>query len=290
MTQWYYADHQRQQRGPLAGPELAALFRSGTVHMATLVWREGLSGWQPLSAFLGELELDEPAPAPAAFTASPEPATPTTLAHPTGPAPGATVVFGGLWRRFAANIIDSFGTTILICVLLFPLLLALGISLGALARPETGSAGVGIGFVLAYYGISLGVPALYFGWMHSSSLQASLGKLAVGIKVVRTNGDPVGFWRALLRYVAYMLFALLTCGLGVLISGLMVAMTTRKQALHDMICDTLVVDKWAFTDHPERQQRGLGTATIVILVLFGLLLMATTLVAMMIGIIAAQGR
>jgi len=56
-----------------------------------------------------------------------------------------------------------------------------------------------------------------------------------------------------------------------------------------MICDTLVVDKWAFTDHPEWQQRGLGTVTIVILSLFGVLVLVGTVALLaVIGIAASR--
>ena len=135
------------------------------------------------------------------------------------------------------------------------------------------------------------MPALYFGWMQSSNSMASLGKMAVGIKVVRTNGERLSFWRSFLRYVAMILFTLVTCGLGMLISGLMVAFTERKQGVHDMVCDTLVVDKWAFTNHPEWQRRELGTVTIVILALFGLLLVGMiVLVVAAIGLAASAGR
>ncbi|MNJ81221.1 hypothetical protein D3C77_799270 [compost metagenome] len=44
-----------------------------------------------------------------------------------------------------------------------------------------------------------------------------------------------------------------------------------------------MVDKWAFTEHPEWQERGLGTVTIVVLSLFGLLL-AAVVVLMIIAI------
>ena len=78
-------------------------------------------------------------------------------------------------------------------------------------------------------------------------------------------------------------------GLILCIGYLMAAFTERKQSLHDMICDTLVVDKWAFTDHPEWQQRGLGTVTIVILSLFGVMVLVG-LVALLaiIGIAASS--
>ena len=46
------------------------------------------------------------------------------------------------------------------------------------------------------------------------------------------------------------------------IGFLMAAFTERKQALHDMVAGTLVVDRWAYTEHPELQRRGLGGCVI----------------------------
>jgi uncharacterized RDD family membrane protein YckC len=309
MTEWYYADRQRQQIGPQTADVLAGRFRAGEIDAATLVWREGLPAWQPLSSLRGELGLDE-APATLDFRIEPvlgpaaaaEPAAagdayspyaaPSTGydGHPGAmPVHGGDVVMGGLWRRVAASFLDGIVTAILTYALLIPLMLVFGISLSSLAENELAGAGASVTFLLFNYGISLGVPALYFAWMHSSGTQASLGKMAVGVKVVRTSGEPIGFWRALLRYLAYFLFVLMTCGIGILISGLMVAFTERKQALHDMICDTLVVDRWAYTDRPEWQERGLGTVTIVILVLFGLVMAAGLVMAVaMVGLLSSM--
>lgn len=321
MTQWYYADRQRRQIGPQPAEALAQRFRSGEIDAATLVWREGLASWQPLGSLRAELGLED-ASATLDFRIEPVLATPrspdtataeshvgTHAAAPVGghspyaapsapidemqpgavPMQGGEVVMAGLWRRFAASVIDGVVTGVASYALLIPLTLVLGVSLSSLAGNELAGAGASMSFMLFYYGISLGLPTLYFAWMHSSRTQASLGKMAVGAKVVRTNGEPVGFWRALLRYLAYLVFTVLTCGLGVLISGLMVAFTERKQALHDMLCDTLVVDRWAYTDHPEWQQRGLGTVTVVVLVLFGLLLVASiAVVVLMIGVLSSM--
>ncbi|HRF84153.1 MAG TPA: RDD family protein, partial [Pseudoxanthomonas sp.] len=206
------------------------------------------------------------------------------------PVHGGAVVQAGLWRRFAASCVDGVVTGLLSYALLIPVMLAFGMSMSSLVESELAGAGMGAGFLLLNYAISFGVPALYFAWMHSSGTQASLGKMAVGAKVVRGNGDPVGFGRAFLRYLAYLLFVVLTCGIGILISGLMVAFTERKQAPHDMLCDTLVVDKWAFTDHPEWQQQGLGTVTVVVLVLFGLFMLALLVLGLALaGMIASMG-
>jgi len=50
-----------------------------------------------------------------------------------------------------------------------------------------------------------------------------------------------------------------------------------------MICDTIVVDRWAFTDQPELQKEGLDTITIVVLALFGLLLIGGIVLAIVAG-------
>ena len=109
--------------------------------------------------------------------------------------------------------------------------------------------------------------------MHSSDQQATLGKMAIGIKVVRSNGEKITFLRGFGRY-----FALILNGFTIFIGFVMAAFTDRKRALHDMVCDTLVV-KWAYTEHPEWQRRELGTVTIVVLVASAALIIAVGVLA-----------
>lgn len=314
MSEWYYADAQRERHGPLDAATIRDLFRKGELDLSSLVWREGMSQWQPLSAAADELQLlvttpvspgidlradyvaiaDGSAVATAAAIAadresSPYAAPGTVSRDHTNVVHGGEIVHAGLWRRFAASIIDSFVTGILSYALLIPLMLVMGVSMASLASSDVGSAGAMVTFYILNYAISILVPAIYFGWMQSSSNMASLGKMAVGVKVVRSNGEQLTFWRSFLRYIALVLFTVVTCGLGVLISGLMVAFTERKQGVHDMICDTIVVDKWAFTGNPEWQQRGLGTVTIVVLSIFGLLaLIGIVAVLAVIGIASSS--
>ena len=305
MIQWYYADAQRQRHGPVEDRDIRALYQRGELNAQTLVWREGLPEWASLESLSEELALHTTAPAAtggidlradlAAIangtaplpgtgggTHSPYAASQTAMGSGNGPVNSdGPIVHAGLWRRFAASIIDSLITSIASYIVLIPLALVLGIGMGEILGSES-SAG-SIVFMLAQYALGIGIPAAYFGWMHSSSSMASLGKMAVGIKVCRTDGQAMSFARAIGRYFAYTLFALFTCGLGVLISGLMVAFSQRKQALHDMICDTIVVDRWAFTDQPELQKEGLDTITIVVLALFGLLLIGGIVLAIVAG-------
>jgi uncharacterized RDD family membrane protein YckC len=308
MIQWYYADQQRQRHGPVEGQDIRALYQRGQLTDQTLVWREGMGEWQSLGSVAGELELHQvaapviggidlradisaiengtaPMPGTAGGIHSPYAATGSFAGAGNAAVHGHDIVHAGLWRRVAASILDGFVTSILSYIVLIPLMLVFGIGLGSLVGGESAGS---VFFMIIQYGISIAIPAAYFGWMHSSSSQASLGKMAVGIKVCRTDGDTMSFGRAIGRYFAYTLFALFTCGLGVLISGLMVAFSQRKQALHDMICDTLVVDKWAFTEQPELQKQGLDTVTIVILALFALLVVGGIALAVIVGVAAAS--
>jgi uncharacterized RDD family membrane protein YckC len=67
---------------------------------------------------------------------------------------------------------------------------------------------------------------------------ATLGKLAVKIKVVKADGSPVGYGRAFGRYFAKLL-SVMICLIGLF----MAFFDTEKRALHDRICNTRVVMK-----------------------------------------------
>lgn len=73
MTQqWYYADRQRQQRGPVSADELRAALQRGDIDMSTLVWHERLPAWVPLAQVAAELGLQgAPPPLPRAAVRPP---------------------------------------------------------------------------------------------------------------------------------------------------------------------------------------------------------------------------
>ena len=73
--------------------------------------------------------------------------------------------------------------------------------------------------------------------MESSAKQATLGKLALAIKVTDLNGNRISFGRASGRYFAKIISGLIFC-IGYIIAGF----TEKKQALHDMIANCLVVN------------------------------------------------
>ncbi|MEO8366366.1 MAG: RDD family protein [Pseudoxanthomonas sp.] len=313
MSNWYYADAEQQRQGPLSAEEMAQRFHQGRLRLDTLVWRDGLAEWQPLRDFTQELALHqapaeifyttpEPGPtdagsahadpfavAPGAFN-TPAPAMPdspyapprATLVSANAAVHGGEVVYAGFWKRVAANVIDSLVVGIVGGII--------GAIIGAVIGAVFGlNGGLGGGGFLAIQlvtnAVSIAITAVYYAWFHSSANQATLGKMAIGIKVVRSDGETISFARGIGRYFAFLLSSLILC-----IGLLMAAFTERKRGLHDMICDTLVVDKWAFTAHPEWQKPELGTVTIVILAIFGVLFVgAIALFAVIIGLAASSG-
>lgn len=293
MTEWYYADGQERQ-GPLTAEELRLRFQRTQITLATLVWREGYAQWKPLSEAVEELQLQTLAAAAdnagtgidlrGDYTAidngtAPLPGTGGGLHSPyTAPAAstsyGATavvdgheVVYAGFWKRFAAASIDGLiMSSVLLVVFLVGVLMFGGFAsfAGGLGSPDA-SAGMMVFLVVGIYIFPIIVQALYFTWTQASLSQASLGKRAVGIKVVRTDGQRMSTARSFGRWAGMFLSYLVSCGVAYLVSGIMAGVTMRKQALHDLVSDTLVVDKWAFTEYPERQRRELGTVTLVVI-------------------------
>jgi uncharacterized RDD family membrane protein YckC len=65
---------------------------------------------------------------------------------------------------------------------------------------------------------------------------ATPGKMACGIRVVRSNGEGVSYARAFGRVWAECLSSLIFC-----IGYIMAAFDGEKRALHDRLCDTRVV-------------------------------------------------
>ncbi len=293
MAKWYYADYERNRHGPVDDRTMAQLHADGQLAPDALVWREGLAQWQPWRTLVGEVVSDVPSPAPAraTFAAGADPregVNPYAMAEPASPyAPPRApvrrvaavhadghVVYAGFWKRVAAYFIDS--------VVLGLIGAALGAAIGGLMGAALGSGGTPA-IQLVVQLVSIVIAACYYGWFYAGVQQASPGKMAVGIKVVRGNGEGCSFWRGFARYFAMIPSALILCA-GFAMAGF----TARKQALHDLICDTVVVDRWAYTAWPDQQREELGTVAWIVLGLCALLLVAFGLLVA-VGIRAASG-
>jgi uncharacterized RDD family membrane protein YckC len=162
---------------------------------------------------------------------------PTAAAGQLAAASGVYVQYAGFWLRFVAYVIDA----AVIFLGQVAVLIGFGIggaALDAVVRSSNSSAtGIAssVSTVLAY-GVIIAGQWLYFSLQESSPRQATLGKRALGIKVVDLEGRRVSFARATARYFSKILSGLI-CDIGFIMAGF----TERKQGLHDMIASTLVV-------------------------------------------------
>ena len=147
--------------------------------------------------------------------------------------------FAGFWRRFGAALIDG-----LVLGVAMTVLGALGVPIYRHREFTAGMAGgsFATSFQVDYNELGMALGALlywlYFAAFESSRRQATLGKLALAIRVTDLAGGRIGFGRASGRYFAkYLSAAILMIGFA------MAGFTARKQALHDLIAGTLVVDR-----------------------------------------------
>jgi uncharacterized RDD family membrane protein YckC len=264
-NQWFYARN-NQQAGPITWEQLQQLAATGAVAGSDLIWTQGMSTWLPAATVPGlfappaipaqggapyampyPAQAASPMPMQGPYGASPY--TPgATLPYAAGqPQPGSpwlnydaqnTVHFAGFWIRLVAMLIDV--------VVLVTVYLVLKSVLGITSSNMTIPFGPPGGSISVPYD-PIGSPGwwlatvtsfAYYAWMESSVTQGTLGKMAVGVKVVDIAGNRITFARALGRRAGKILSEL-TIGIGYL----MAAFTGRKQALHDMIASTLVVYK-----------------------------------------------
>ena len=134
----------------------------------------------------------------------------------------------GFWLRFVAYIIDS----VLINIVSWIIMFSTGFVLADISL--TGS----VIWAFAVLALNFGLPWLYYSLMESSSKQASLGKMVLGIIVTDEAANRISFGRATGRYFGKILSGLILC-----IGFIMIAFTKKKQGLHDLLASTLVIKK-----------------------------------------------
>jgi uncharacterized RDD family membrane protein YckC len=181
--------------------------------------------------FSGELQ----APAPENAEISPRPQGPAWQVPPPPAYSAATpgIQYAGFWLRFVAAVIDA----IIVGVVIWPLSLMIGIAIG-LAGGAVSMPGIGVHIVngIVSFALSSCASWIYEAAMESSSKQATVGKMALALKVTDLEGQRISFARATGRHFAKYVSGMIL-GIGYIMAGF----TERKQALHDMIAGTLVI-------------------------------------------------
>ena len=264
MVQAIYIGRDGQQLGPYSKAQLEAMAASGQILPGDMAWHEGLQGWEAAAAVLARLGIDIAAGAP-------PPLPPSAVIIPQRAAAGAATasaanaaehnLAAGLGTRWLASFIDGL---ILGCVMIVAVLV------GGFAWVGNGHDGPGGGLLLFMLLIQLA----YFTLLQGGARMASVGKSAMGMIVVGSDGQPIGYLRAALRYIILMvtsyLFPLL----------LVMLFTQRRQGLHDLLVGSVVVERnsydpqhWDY-DKLQKSPRGGGALLVLAIgLLFGVFFM-----------------
>ncbi|WP_372847074.1 RDD family protein [Pontiella sp.] len=252
---WYYVKD-GEKAGPIADRDLPDFVTQGEITPETLVWNETMSDWMPYGKVpdtiaasqalatvdtgpkcsicgkgFGEADLIEFEGAKVCAGCKPDF---IQQIKENAALTGVSVMrYAGFWCRFGAVFIDG--------IVMYVANLPIGIAF-SLMMPmmQSGNSRPGAAFWLAFavmYLFQLAIPALYMILMHGK-YGATLGKKAMGIKVVMSDGSPISYGRATGRYFAYIL-----SGLILYVGYIMAAFDDEKRALHDHICNTRVIYK-----------------------------------------------
>ncbi len=147
--------------------------------------------------------------------------------------------YAGFWLRFVAYIIDAILIGVVNFIVLMPFLGMMGIS-SMMDDPDAAEgmmiAAIGTYFMSMFVMFVAGW--LYFALMESSGKGATLGKIALSLRVTGMSGETISFGKATGRYFGKIISGMILC-----IGYIMAGFTEKKQALHDMMAGCLVVRK-----------------------------------------------
>ena len=154
--------------------------------------------------------------------------------------------YGGFWRRAMAFSIDKI---ILFFTSLFILIIgALALSIGFLSRyrdmlPERFEE-ITINFTLIYLLMTVFISMFYFTYFHGAAGQTP-GKMIFGLKVVQSTGEQMTFGLAFLRWVGYIISAVVFY-----LGFIWIAFDAKKRGWHDKIAGTVVIRVRNIVDGP----------------------------------------
>ena len=239
---WYYAVG-GQQQGPVTTEALQALAASGQINDATLVWHEGMSGWEPYAnhkAPGGSTGTVTCSQCGGAFSSENviqfEGRNVCAGCKPTlvqglreGVSMPGTMEYAGFGTRFAAKFVDGLilGCFSAVCI---------GLPMGFfMASGSATDPGASLAFQLIVNLISYGASGVY-SIFFVAKYGATPGKMACKIKIVNEDGSNLSVGKAAGRFFAELL-SMFTCYIGYL----MAAFDDEKRALHDRVAGTRVI-------------------------------------------------
>ena len=254
---WHYAVG-GQQKGPVSDDEFNGLVSAGTVQPDTLVWQQGWPDWRPYRSVLaGGVAAAVPVTASDADTAvcavsgrrmpksemlefegrwvSAEHKEEFFQRLREGVNLPRDVVYASFGRRFAAKFIDGLIVGVVNMVVGMLIGAVFGAAMAASTPGELSPMAILLQVIIQLFGIGL---ALGYSLYFIRKNDATPGKKALGLRLLRADGSKLSKGRIVGRYFAEWLSSL-----TLLIGYLMAAFDKeQRRALHDRVCDTRVID------------------------------------------------
>jgi len=242
--EWHYSNGANRM-GPVSPVAFETLVRDGVVKADTLVWAQGQAAWQPWNQFAaliatcaagGGIHFQrDMVPYEGKFISA-EQKEKFFQRLREGVAQPGQLVYASFDRRFVAKVIDG------IVMQVVGVIVNMGLAyvvLGAFIFNPKPSEVANPGRMLVYTGatllVGLGVGLLY-QWFFLKNYAATPGKMALGLKVVRSDGSPLTtgriFGRVFSEYLSVMIL---------FIGYIMAGFDEERRTLHDRICDTRVI-------------------------------------------------
>ncbi|MBT8357823.1 MAG: RDD family protein [Desulfobacterales bacterium] len=256
---WYYADGKRKV-GPISKEELRSLVKAKKIHSKTLVWRQGMKGWEELGKLTKKKESGaQPLHTHAATDQAVCSECGRTFANEEmisfenakvcaeckpafiqkikeGVSVSGIMEYAGFWIRCGAIIIDG----IILWAVQMVVYAIFGIITAAVMPSMSADSANSSFFIIGQLIITLfsfAISAGYDIWF-VGRFAATPGKMACKIKIVTPDGGRVSYSRALGRHFAKWISSMIL-GIGFL----MAAFDDEKRTLHDRICETRVIRK-----------------------------------------------
>lgn len=193
--------------------------------------REGADARPPAGAGVDVTLGDEATPslpstgAPAAIErGAPPMAQPPIQPWPQASRRAPVVVYAEFSLRVLAFLIDNVIMTIVLILMLFPRVIRMAADPEKLAQDPV------------FFVASLTLALFYYTIFEASPWQATPGKRALRMRVCDVNGGRLRFVACLIRQMAKVLG-----GLTLYIGYFIASVTSRRQALHDLLAGSLVV-------------------------------------------------
>jgi uncharacterized RDD family membrane protein YckC len=170
--------------------------------------------------------------------------------------------YGGFWIRFGAALVDGVLLVMVWHFLISPIIMKAGMSMfsdtalpAAMSIPQDGSMDPAqmeaamaqmqeamnsvSNRMITWVWVTQLISLLFFGGyfiLLEGGPGQTIGKKALGLRVVGPDGDSIGYLKAFARYVGKMISGLILC-----IGYIMAAFDSEKRALHDRMVDSRVV-------------------------------------------------